>query len=467
MKAPFRAARAAHLLFLGCLVAFGGGSAAAGPGQLTVEEAVALAREGSEAVRMKVLQAGKSEEVRAEARAKALPRLSLEASGSYLANPPEGISLQKGELGSLSTPLGQIMLPDKDIVLAAGAEHTFFKASASLAQPLFTWGKIASAIRLAEEEVRIAGIDLERQRLDIGKDVRTAYFGALLAESSLSILARMRDTYAAVLSDRRKSFEEGASTRQAVLEAEAGFAALETKLVEARESLATARESLGMLAGADARDKELASGFRDSLPSLDEETLAASAIARSKDRELAVARSDQARTRIDLARGGAALLPDLSFAVTFDLTGQRIPFLDASWTDTWDWCLALSLGTRVTLFDAGESWARVGEAEKDLQTAVIGIVQLEKLLRVRVRMAVQEARERHAEVAEKRAKAALAEEQAKNARVSYENELATREEASMAELGRLTAELETALSLHAFERALGELEYLAGADLGR
>lgn len=433
---------------------------------LSIDEALSLARTNSEAVRMKSLESQKTNDRLAAARARAFPSLTLEASGSYLADPPKGITLKTGELGSIPTPLGTLILPPSDVVVVEDAEHTYFKANATLAQPLVTWGKIPSAVALAEREVAVSGAELTRQQRDIGKQAHAAYFAAVLAEASLPLLRQMKGIGDEVVSDRRGAFQAGAGTRQEVLEAEAGLASLRAKLVQAEETRATARESLSLLTGAALDGTTLSTGFRGSLPGLEEQTLKAEAVRSSPELQSARERAAQARVKLSLEKGGAMLLPDLSLAVTLSVTGQDIPFSSSGWSDTWDWDLAVSLGTRANLFDAGASWAKIREAGRDVEGAALGAALLEKTVAASVRTAMQRAREKSAAVEEATAKAALSEEQAKNARVSFENELATREETNRAALGHLSARLALLAAQHDLETALEEIELLIGKRLG-
>jgi len=85
---------------LACLCPIGYGE----PRALSLEEALALSEDNAEALRIRELAVEKNRLRVNEARAKTLPRVTLEASGSYLANPPEGITVKAGELGSFTLP---------------------------------------------------------------------------------------------------------------------------------------------------------------------------------------------------------------------------------------------------------------------------------------------------------------------------------------------------------------------------
>jgi outer membrane protein len=431
------------------------------PRALSLEEALRLANENSEAVRIRTLQAGKSDAVLVEARSQRYPRLALEASASYLANPPEGITVHKGELATFP-----IVIPAEDIVFVEDAEPTYYKLGATLTQPIYTSGKIAAGIRLAELDRAAAGTELDRQRRSTRRETARAYHGAVLAALSLPHLSAMRAAYADVVADRRASFDEGTVTRQAVLDAEASLASLDARTVAAREARSSALEALAALTGLAAADLDPVNGFRDACPELDEERLTAQALDGSPDLASARTRLEQAGVKRDLERAGAELHPDLALSVAGSVSGQRTPFVGSDWTDSWDWSVVVSVGAKATAFDSGASRARISAASADREAAAAALSQAEKLLRLSVRKAVEAARNAAAALGERRAKLALAVETAKNARVSFENDVATRGEARLAEIARLAAVLDLESAGAALEDANGEIEYCTGVPIG-
>jgi outer membrane protein TolC len=437
------------------------------PRPLSLAEALRLAEETSEAVRIRTLQAGKSDTVLAEARSQRYPRLALEASASYLANPPEGITVHKGELGTIVMPGPTVIeLPGEDLVFVENAEPTYYKLGATLTQPIYTSGKIAAGIRLAELDRAAAGTELDRQRRTTRREAARAYHGAVLAGRSLPHLSAMHAAYADIVADRHASFDEGTVTRQAVLDAEATLASLEARVVAAREARSSALEALAALTGIAVADLDPVDGFRDACPVLDEDGLRTVAAAGSPDLVSARTRLEQAGAKRDLERAGAAFRPDLALSIAGSVSGQRTPFVGSDWTDSWDWSVVVSVGAKATAFDSGESRARISATSSDREAAAAALSQAEKLLRLSVRRAVETARNAAAALDERRAKLALAEETAKNAQVSFENDVATRSEARLAEVGRLAAVLELESAGAALEDAIGEIEYCTGVPIG-
>jgi outer membrane protein len=439
---------------------------AGGPRPLSLEEALALSMENAEAVRIKALAVQKSRSRLAEARAKSLPTVTLQAAASYLANPPEGVTVHKGELGTLTLPLpppnNLLILPDRDIVILPDTEHTYFSLNASVSQPVYTWGKIAAGIRLASLELAGSGIELELQRRDLRRETQRAYAGALLARLSQPVVEEMHAALLDIVADRENAYAEGLINRQALLEARADLATAERRLLEIREGELTALETLALLTGLEEQELALTTAFREAPEALEERRLLERALALSGELELARTRIAQAREKLRLERGAGLLRPDLALSVTLDVTGQDPPWTASDWTDTWNWDLILSLGTRVSLYDGGEARGKADESRTDLSMVTLGSAQAEKLLRLGVRQVVQEARQAAGELTELASRLAAVTEQHRNARLSYENKLITREELRSAQLLLDRVRLERLAAQHRLELALVELERLAG-----
>jgi outer membrane protein TolC len=438
---------------------------------LSLAEAYALTEANAEALRIRGLAVEKDRYGLQEARSRSLPRVSLKAAAALLANPPEGITVRAGELGTLGPPLLPVplLLPPQDKVFVPDAEPTYFSFSTSLTQPVYTWGKIAAGILLADLQLAGSRSEWERQRLDLRREVHQAYFTAQLAGQSLPVLAAMRDALSSILADRERSLAEGLGTHLEVLDTQAELAALDRRTLEARETRDTALAALRLLTGElDSEGLDLRTPARTAVPAADESAAAAPApaaiapLSGLPEVKLSRIRLEQARQKLKLEKAGAWLRPDLSLSVTLEVSGQQVPFAAEDWRESWDWDLIFTLGTEVKLFDAGQSAARIGQARADAQAAELAVSQEEKLLRLRLRRALQAARQASAELREREARLAAAEERLRNAQSAVDNELAARADLEKARLGSGGARLEEIGARLRLELALAELERLAG-----
>ena len=435
--------------------------------ELSLNEAVEYALDHSRELKISDYDVLKATYGLIETKGKKLPTVSFQGSGSWMTNPQEGFSIDKGAFGYSPTPNSEvpIALPDQDYILLEDSEPTYFSFSTSLTQPIITWGRLNAAIQAAEQDVRISETTALDLAYRIKKDVGAVYYSVMLSEKTAALLKQAEDTSAEIVKDRERSMEEGLIVKQDILAAESVRASLAAQRVVAEEGYRTALASLQLLTGLAAGDVSLSSSFRNYLPDLHQSFLTASAIESSTDRKILYLRLKQTEALKSLERGGGMFRPNLSLNVKLDITGQKIPFFSASWQDSWDINLIISIGTSVNLFDAGIARARINKAEQDRLSAEEGLQGLDENISFAVRQGLERIRVAWYETRRTDALRALAFEQKRNAEISFENEIITREETLNARIAALISEIEHQIALYTYELSLLELEYLTGETI--
>ncbi len=463
MGAPLRAALPLILLLAPAVAAL------AQPPSLTLDQAIELARKSSEALRLSRLALEKSQAALGEAWGKALPHLDFQASGSYLINPPPGYTVNAGALGSIPLPptyTTSMPIPPNNFNVGA-ALHNYFSLTATLNQPLFTWGKIRNAIDLASLAVDAAGTDMSARQRNIDWQVRRSYFSAVLAHTSQDVLRRLRDTAALIVADRQKSFDQGTLNRETLLEARATLASLDAKLAEAGQSEATALAGLSVLTGIEADAAGLSTDFSPSLPVLDEQALLARALDNATDMTAARTRIEQARRKLAIEEGGALLRPDVNLGISLDISGQEDFPYSGAWTfsnNTWNVDVVLTLGVKMSAFDGMESLHRIEQAQKDVDMAGVALNQEAKGMRMQVRQAVEAARKADADEKAASARSAYLAEKLRNADVALANGQASVDEQRNASLEAGSAELDLLLALYDRDAALADIQRITGVQ---
>ena len=139
-------------------------------------------------------------------------------------------------------------------VTPAGAQETGWTSVRLAGGPAYELAvtpvlKPAKPYDILTQSVLAAGTEVDRQRRATRLETARAYHGAVLAGRSLPHLLAMRAAYGDIVADRRASFDEGTVTRQAVLDADASLASIESKIVAAREARSSALEALAALTG--------------------------------------------------------------------------------------------------------------------------------------------------------------------------------------------------------------------------
>ncbi|RKX78047.1 MAG: hypothetical protein DRP87_07420 [Spirochaetes bacterium] len=432
--------------------------------ELSLDRAVELAITRSGEVRIREMESRKAEYALNEAKSKRLPRLEVQGSASLMSNPPEGIKITKGAFGYAPTPqsVAPVAFPDQDYVIIEDAENTYFKLKATLSQPIFTSGKINAGVELASLERDISRGELEAVRLEKARDTREVYYSVLFAENSVRLMQEAEKVLIQITQDRETSFDEGLITREEVLEAKANLAGIVGRKIESKEGLRQSRETLSYLTGSNVKEMELITPFHTELPELNVEKLKEKAITRFPELNILFKRLRQALADRELKKGSSPFHPELFLDLTLDITGGRVPIVGSNWLDTWDANLILSIGTRLKVFDSGESKAKLASADESIRIAQEGIKNLIEGLELKVSSAVESVRTGYYRMKEKEAHKELAEERYRNALLSFQNELITREEERWAKVAEITATIDLLLVQYQYEKALTELYYLTG-----
>jgi outer membrane protein TolC len=206
--------------------------AAAEPETVTLGEAVKLALErhpdvGKAKAGAEVLK-GRIREVRAQA----LPDIAINGGWNRMRDP-----------SFLNSPsFDQFPKELVDALNPTGAN--IFLYSLSVKQPLYTAGKVGTALKLASVEAEGAVAEIDRAQQDLAVDVVRAYYSLMWAERYQELVAETERQRKAHLDMARTRFENGVATEVDVLRSEVALANIEPELLRAQAAIRQARALL-------------------------------------------------------------------------------------------------------------------------------------------------------------------------------------------------------------------------------
>jgi HAE1 family hydrophobic/amphiphilic exporter-1 len=238
------------------------GQALAATRLLTLEDCLAIAAEQNLDIQKAREYASYVQGRYVEERAAALPQLGLQA----------GLGYSKDDSTKALYGASQMQ-----------ASRT---VDVSLAQPLYTWGKIGAALRAAEVGLKTADQQLRIYRQVAYRDVSIAFYDLLLAKE-LHRLAQANVTQKERHHvEATRKFEVGVATDYDLLAAEVAVQNARPELIRTAHSIRTARERLRFLLGPDQPELEVTGRIEatpEQLPGFDESL----AVALAKRPELA------------------------------------------------------------------------------------------------------------------------------------------------------------------------------------
>jgi outer membrane protein TolC len=255
--------------------------------------------------------------------------------------------------------------------LASGV-GPFLQLGMSATVPLYTFGKIASANRAADAQVRLGEWDVEKERQQVRIDVRRAYYGLALARDMLALAADTLGNLDDAIGNVRRKLaggERGADDADRV-RLEVSRDELIARIAEAKRgetaTLAALRFYTGVQTGFEVPDEPLARPATPLAPIVSYLTAARThGPDVNRARAGVVARSAQ----VDWAR--ANMLPDLGVGLQFDWTvapGVKGPVTGVDATSLNSPQLGAAFGLQWSL-DLLTKNARVHQAQSNLDEA--------------------------------------------------------------------------------------------------
>lgn len=303
--------------------------------------------------------------------------------------------------------------------------------------PLYTWGALSGLRAAARAEAKATDAEVGRTRQQAVFEARRAFHGALAAEAAVAVARKALEQQRAFRETAKRREEAGAAARLDVLKAELGAHRAQAALGEAENAARLSREALATLTGdARFRDRPLLRADAPASPPLDEAR--ALAAARASRLDLAALDGQAESLRLAARATDGASLPAL--AVRGEITQQHDKAANA-------------LDARSRLYQVGlaMSWdaieSRRNRARADeLRANEHGLRELARAAReevdLEVRSALLSAREAADRLETERRALAVAEEQARVARLAYREGLSTAVEAQDAELALTATEFQ-------------------------
>ncbi|HXK58988.1 MAG TPA: TolC family protein [Acidobacteriota bacterium] len=417
------------------------------PETLTLDQAVALALERNPQVlasraRTEILE-GQIREVKSQA----FPAISVQTSALRWRDP-----------SLLNAPTLDDFLPPGVELRALAAN--LFGYEVTVAQPLYTAGKIGTALQLAKLEREGVGIDVTKTEQDIKIQVVRAFYALLLAEKQLEIVQdtiKQRERHLAMA---RARYEAGAATQVDVLRSEVSLANAQPELLRAENGIRYARSVLNNLLARSTDFPTRAVGdliYRKvEVPPLEE--VVSDAFAGRPELQRLRLNEKQAEEQRKLASAESRLRVDLNGAYGFsarDATNLANPEFTR-------WSLAVTLN--LPLFDGGRREGLIQQAVANQRIVRLTRSETEDNIHLQAQTAVDEIKRAEQTIEAARASVKEAERVLELMEQNYRYGAATTLDVQDAQTAVSLARMNLFQSLFDHTVARAQLRYVMGLD---
>jgi len=421
------------------------GAAGAETYRFTLEEAIGYGLANSTAIRSKQLAVAAAQADLAAARAGYYPSVSAGASWTHLFEQPRfGTSYQSG-----SDPIG---------------------ASLEVGQSVYTFGKIKNGIKLAEEAVAQAALDLAEENRKIVVLIKNAFYGYLLA---LEVQAINRETLVSkeeALDVAQQRYNAGLVPDFEVLQAESDLESFKATVISSDNGVAVALLNVRNVLGIDIEEEDFEfelAGELEQIPlQIDQEALIQKALSGKYDLQSFRKLLDIAEAQNELNR--SLRLPTLvgwanySLQSGFDASSGKNEYFDL---DAWDGNLTMGLNLSVPIsgfFPWSEESAGLKKAQIQAEDQRLQYGALESSIRVAVESSILKIAEERAKIASGNKSVDLAQRLYEAAVEQYESGYISSVELKDAQLGLNAAKLAYAQAIYNYNRNVLDLMDVVG-----
>ena len=310
------------------------------------------------------------------------PTLDLQASGTYMLNPPVGPMYINTDdiINSIQWNGVAPARSGQYIKVFDGMENTLYNFELTLTQPIFTWGKITNAIKLYKEISAIKQNQIAQQTAQLETELKTRLLSLYYLNKIMKILDE-EETYAGrmvqVSEDAEKS---GMLLHQEVVDAKIQAKELEIAKQDLLEQIDEQLLELGRITGISIESSQhinydfvqsLIDDFDRLLQTehsvLEEEILSGNQSAIKLVTQL----EDVSKIAESISRGYENWKPDFALQMSGGYAGSRFPLFEPNWLRKDDYSLNVTIGLKATVWDGGKKLRDVSRKVSEVKTAQI------------------------------------------------------------------------------------------------
>lgn len=298
------------------------------------------------------------------------PTIDLTVSGTYFLNPPiDSIVLNVDDiLNSITWPDSMDIKPSGQyLTLYDGMENTFYSFQLDVTQPIYTWGKLKTAIKLYEKVSEIKQLQILSKEKQLQTELNTRIV-SLFYLSQIETLLNTQDEYAnrlvKISEDAQKN---GILLEQDVLEAKISAQQINITQQEIKEQFFNLLLSIQKMTGNQILELsninftpnenifyEFANRNRDELFS--------KALNTTQDTFLILENLEQiSQYTTKIAQASVYWKPDFALKLSLGYGGSRFPFLEKDWFRQNDYTTNFTLALKTTVWDGGK---KINEIKK-------------------------------------------------------------------------------------------------------
>lgn len=310
------------------------------------------------------------------------PTVDLQASGTYMLNPPLGAMYINTDdiINAIQWNGVKPRNSGQRIKIYDGMEKTLYNFELTLTQPVFTWGKITNAIKLYKQVSEIKLSQITQQTAQLETELKTRLISLYYLNKILEIIDE-EETYTHRMVEVSENAEKvGMLLHQDVVDAKIQAKELEIAkqdlLEQINDQLLELKRTSGIeLLSLDDINFDFVAELEESFTSLmekDPSELESQALSGNQSSiKILTQLEGVSQTAEKIARGYENWKPDLALQMSGGYSGSRFPLFEPNWRRKDDYSLNISIGLKAIIWDGGKKVRDVSRKVSESETAQI------------------------------------------------------------------------------------------------
>ena len=314
------------------------------------------------------------------------PTIDLTVSGTYFLNPPiDSIVLNVDDiLNSISWP--ESYSPTQTgqyITLFDGMENTFYSFQLDVTQPIYTWGKLKTAIKLYEKvsEIKLLQISSKEKQLQTELNTRiVSLFYLLQIENLLKTQDELANKLVKISEDAQKN---GLLLNQDVLEAKINAQQINIVQQEIKKQFFNLLLSIQKMTGNQNLSLEDINFIPDEnkfyeFANQDRKELLEKALDTKQETFTILKNLEQiSQFSTQIAQASVYWKPDFALKMSLGYGGSRFPFIEKDWFRQDDYTTNFTVALKTTVWDGGKKLNEIKKNQSKEETANINYTDAE------------------------------------------------------------------------------------------
>lgn len=310
------------------------------------------------------------------------PTVDLQASGTYMVNPPLGAMYVNSDdiINAIQWNGPKPRNSGQRIKIYDGMENTLYNFQLDVTQPIFTWGKITNAIKLYRQVSNIKLSQMAQQTGQLETELKTRLLALYYLNRILEIMEE-EQAYAERMVETSENAEKaGMVIHQDVVDAKIQAKELEIAKQDVIEKIKDQLLELNRITGIEELSFEdinydfvtgLTASFDDLLATDPNQVEAQVLSGNQSSIKMLTQLEEVSATAEKIARGYENWKPDFALQLSGGYSGSRFPLFEPNWRRKDDYSVNISVGIKTTIWDGGKKVRDVSRKVSERESAEI------------------------------------------------------------------------------------------------